>query len=134
MTNTVSFPGLGLEFTVNRVAFSIGPLTITWYGLLIAAGILLAMCFAFYQCKKFGIIADKLMDAALGGVVGGIIANHTGENISHFAGELIAPIVAQGDPVGAVIICAKEQNPNFGPMEHVVAETAAGFLAKQMEQ
>ncbi len=73
MTNTVSFPGLGLEFTVNRVAFSIGPLTITWYGLLIAAGILLAMCFAFYQCKKFGIIADKLMDAALGGVVGGII-------------------------------------------------------------
>lgn len=73
MTNTVSFPGLGLEFTVDRVAFSIGPLTITWYGLLIAAGILLAMCFAFYQCKKFGIIADKLMDAALGGVVGGII-------------------------------------------------------------
>ena len=71
--NTISFPGLGLEFTVNRVAFCIGPLTITWYGLLIAAGILLAMCFAFYQCKKFGVIADKLMDAALGGVIGGII-------------------------------------------------------------
>ncbi len=31
------------------------------------------MCFAFYQCKKFGVIADKLMDAALGGVIGGII-------------------------------------------------------------
>ena len=71
--NTVSFPKLGLEFTVDRVAFSIGPLNITWYGLIIAAGILLAMCFAFYQCRKFGIIADKLMDAALGGVVGGII-------------------------------------------------------------
>ena len=71
--NTVSFPNLGLEFTVNRVAFSIGPLNITWYGLLIAAGILLAMCFGFWQCRKFGIIADKLMDAALGGVVGGII-------------------------------------------------------------
>ena len=73
MTNTVSFPKLGLEFTVNRVAFTLGSVTITWYGLLIAAGILLAMCFAFYQAKKFGIIADKLMDAALGGVIGGIV-------------------------------------------------------------
>ena len=25
------------------------------------AGILLAMCFGFWQCRKFGIIADKLM-------------------------------------------------------------------------
>ena len=79
-------------------------------------------------------VINSYADQKNRGKDGGIIANHTGENISHFAGELIAPIVAQGDPVGAVIICAKEQNPNFGPMEHVVAETAAGFLAKQMEQ
>ena len=31
------------------------------------------MVFAMTQCKKFGIIADKLMNAALGGVIGGII-------------------------------------------------------------
>lgn len=73
MTNTVSFPKLGLEFTINRVAFRLGSVTITWYGLLIALGILLAMAFAFSQSKKFGIIADKLMDAALGGVIGGIV-------------------------------------------------------------
>ena len=65
----------------------------------------------------------------------GIIANLTGEDIvGPFAGELIAPIVAQGDPVGAVIICVKEQEQSFGPADHMLAETAAGFLAKQMEQ
>ena len=55
MTNTVSFPKLGLEFTINRVAFHLGPVTITWYGLLIALGILLAMAFAFSQssCPTF---------------------------------------------------------------------------------
>ena len=37
MSETLSFPGLGLEFTLNRVAFSIGPLTVYWYGVIIAA-------------------------------------------------------------------------------------------------
>lgn len=71
--NTVSFPGLGLEFTLNPVAFSIGNLRITWYGLLIATGMFLAMWFAFSQCKKFGIISDRLINAVMGGVIGGIV-------------------------------------------------------------
>ena len=71
--NSVAFPKLGLEFEFNPVAFSIGDIHVAWYGILIAAGILLAMVFAMTQCKKFCIIADKLMNAALGGVIGGII-------------------------------------------------------------
>ena len=39
----VEFSGLGLEFTLNRVAFSIGNFNVYWYGILIAAGLLLAM-------------------------------------------------------------------------------------------
>ncbi len=64
---------------------------------------------------------------------GSIVADDSGEESYRFRGEMIAPIVAQGDPIGAVIICAKDLKNNFGPTEHVVAETAAGFLAKQME-
>lgn len=64
---------------------------------------------------------------------GGIIAGENDENGTFF-GQLVAPIIVQGDPAGAVIICAKEDKPNFGQMEHVLAETAAGFLAKQMVQ
>ena len=39
----VSFPGLGLEFDVNRVAFSLGSIPVYWYGILIALGFVLMM-------------------------------------------------------------------------------------------
>jgi AbrB family transcriptional regulator (stage V sporulation protein T) len=44
----------------------------------------------------------------------------------------IAPIIANGDPIGAVVIFSKEKT--IGEVEHKAAETAAGFLARQMEQ
>jgi len=51
-----------------------------------------------------------------------------------FTAEVIAPIIAEGDPIGAVILCSKDPNVTMGEMELKLAETAAGFLAKQMEQ
>ncbi|MGE5561125.1 MAG: stage V sporulation protein T [Chloroflexota bacterium] len=51
-----------------------------------------------------------------------------------FTAEVIAPIVAGGDPIGAVIITSKEPDVQMGDLELKLAETAAGFLAKQMEQ
>lgn len=48
--------------------------------------------------------------------------------------SIIAPIVAQGDPIGSVIICAKDNQTKLGEVESKLAETAANFLAKQMEQ
>lgn len=48
--------------------------------------------------------------------------------------QVIAPIIAEGDPIGAVILCSKEENMKMGQLEIKLAETAAGFLAKQMEQ
>lgn len=48
--------------------------------------------------------------------------------------QAIAPIIAEGDPIGAVIICSKEDNVKMGQLELKLVETAAGFLAKQMEQ
>lgn len=44
----------------------------------------------------------------------------------------IGPIVANGDPIGAVVIFSKDQS--LGEVEHKAVETAAGFLARQMEQ
>jgi len=51
-----------------------------------------------------------------------------------FTAEVIAPIIAEGDPIGAVIICSREPDVQMGELELKLAETAAGFLAKQMEQ
>ena len=47
------------------------------------------------------------------------------------ASYTIAPIIAGGDPIGAVVIFSKEQP--LGEVEEKSAETAAGFLARQME-
>jgi len=48
--------------------------------------------------------------------------------------EVIAPIISQGDPIGAVILMSKEPNMKMGELEIKLVETAAAFLAKQMEQ
>lgn len=70
MTNIISFPKLGLEFTINE---SVGIFNIRWYGVLIAVGFLLAMIYAFYRAKDFGIISDKIVDVAIWGTIGGIV-------------------------------------------------------------
>ncbi|HSU80725.1 MAG TPA: stage V sporulation T C-terminal domain-containing protein, partial [Candidatus Angelobacter sp.] len=41
-------------------------------------------------------------------------------------------VIAGGDPIGAVILIAKEQQ-ELGEVEQKLSETAAGFLARQME-
>lgn len=46
---------------------------------------------------------------------------------------IIAPIIASGDAVGTVILATKEAGVQMGNLETKLAETAAGFLAKQME-
>ena len=51
-----------------------------------------------------------------------------------YTAQVIAPIIAEGDPIGAVILTSKEPGVTMGDLEIKVAETAAGFLAKQMEQ
>lgn len=46
---------------------------------------------------------------------------------------VIAPIIANGDPIGSVILSSKEGD-ELSEVEMKLAETAAGFLARQMEQ
>ncbi|EJL47921.1 stage V sporulation protein T [Brevibacillus agri] len=47
---------------------------------------------------------------------------------------VVAPIVAGGDPIGSVILLNKNESTKMSDLEMKMAETAAGFLAKQMEQ
>jgi AbrB family transcriptional regulator (stage V sporulation protein T) len=50
-----------------------------------------------------------------------------------FSSQVIAPIIAEGDPIGAVILSSMEPNVKMTDLETKLVETAAGFLAKQME-
>ncbi len=59
---TVAFPGLGLEFQLNRVAFQIGSWPVYWYGIIIAAGFLLAVLYCSRRAHEFGIQQDDIVD------------------------------------------------------------------------
>lgn len=43
MSKIVIFPGLGLEFELNPIAFSVFGWDVHWYGVIIACGFLLAV-------------------------------------------------------------------------------------------
>ncbi len=62
MQNVITFPGLGLTFHIDRVAFSIGSLNVYWYGIIIALGFLLAVCYCTKRCASVGLKSDDFID------------------------------------------------------------------------
>lgn len=52
-------------------------------------------------------------------------------NVEEIVSYTISPIIASGDPIGAVVIFSKDRM--IGEIEQKSAETAASFLARQME-
>ena len=76
MINTVSFPGLGLEFSLNRVAFTIPVLDrpVYWYGVIITCGLILAVYLCIRWGKRFGITEDNVIDMMLFAVPAALVA------------------------------------------------------------
>ena len=73
-TSPISFPGLfgDWQFTASSKALDVGN-GIYWYGIFIAAGLLIALWFCMRQAPRFGLVEDNLLDAALWGVPSGIL-------------------------------------------------------------
>ena len=64
MYTEISFPSLGI--TMNPPSsFTIGPLTIHLYGIIIAAGLMLAVLYACRRSREFGIKEDDVIDGVL---------------------------------------------------------------------
>ena len=64
MYTEISFPSLGLSFDPPR-SIALGPLTVHFYGIVIATGLILAVVYACRRCKQFGIKEDDLLDGVL---------------------------------------------------------------------
>lgn len=64
MYTEISFPSLGIAIDPPKT-FSIGPLTIHYYGLIIAVGLVLAVLYACRRSKEFGVNEDTLIDGVL---------------------------------------------------------------------
>lgn len=56
------------------------------------------------------------------------------EGATKYTSGVVAPIITQGDSIGAVLLLSKDPNAKMGDLEIKLAETAANFLGKQMEQ
>lgn len=72
-TDNIVFPGFGVSLSVDPDAFTIFGLSIKWYGIMIALGMLLAMIYGFSRTKEFGLDSDRVIDAVFAGVIGAVI-------------------------------------------------------------
>ena len=62
--SVISFPALGISVNPPR-GFSIGPLYIHFYGLIIACGLILAVIYACRRSREAGLTEDSLLDGVL---------------------------------------------------------------------
>lgn len=65
---------------------------------------------------------------------GKIVAVTNEEDITGYTAQVVSPIIADGEAIGAVLLLSKEQGAKMGDAELKVAETAAGIVGRQMEQ
>lgn len=69
----VAFPGLGLDFSISRVAVFIGPFTVYWYGIIVVTGIALGVLYATWRAGQFGVDKERLSDVFLYAIVAGML-------------------------------------------------------------
>lgn len=66
----------------------------------------------------------------------------TGENkripiidgIDKYIASIVCPIISEGDTIGSVVFMSGEETASMGEVEEKLAQSAACFLGKQMEQ
>lgn len=88
-----------------------------------------------YEDRKVSARLDEIMEgrkSVLLGISDKVIPLHKDDSMDEYKYEIIAPIIAKGDAIGSVIILSKDEE--IGELELKLAETAAAFLGKQMEQ
>ncbi len=79
-------------------------------------------------------IANRQTVAINRSVGGKIVAVTNEEDMTGYTAQVVSPIIADGEAIGAVVLMSKEQGIKMGDTELKVAETAAGIVGRQMEQ
>jgi phosphatidylglycerol:prolipoprotein diacylglycerol transferase len=60
--NFVAFPGLGITIPVDPIAFTVGPFTVRWYGIVLSLAIFTALALSLRHAPKYGIEPDRMVD------------------------------------------------------------------------
>jgi len=56
------------------------------------------------------------------------------DDAEEYSCQTVVPIISEGEPIGAVIVVDKAKNTTMGEIELKVAQVAASFIGRQMEQ
>ena len=140
MVNHVSFPGLGLEMEINRVAFTVFGVPIYWYGVCIALGLLLGMLYAFRYAKSYGIDADRMVDvifvSTIAAIIGGrayyvATAHFEYQSVWEMIDIRLGGIAIYGGVIGAFLMGALMCRLRKVPMLPMFDLAAQGFLIGQ---
>ena len=65
LASPITFPNLGITVDPSPVAFTVFGKDIYWYGIIIAAGMLLGLYFCMKQAHKYGLSEDNIIDTVL---------------------------------------------------------------------
>ncbi|NLM10187.1 MAG: prolipoprotein diacylglyceryl transferase [Clostridiaceae bacterium] len=63
--HNISFPKLGLEINLDPEVFSLGPITVYWYGIITALAFLVIIIGILKNSEKYGLKQDDLIDLML---------------------------------------------------------------------
>ena len=63
-----------------------------------------------------------------------LLGKNLSKEMEGYCHEVMIPILAQGDIIGAVVLLANDENNPMSEVEVKLAQSAAGFLGKQIEQ
>ena len=63
--NVITFPDLNLQFNINRVALSIGGISIYWYAILMTSAFVISLLIYKLKNGKFEIKFSDILDLAL---------------------------------------------------------------------
>ncbi|PIP47542.1 MAG: diacylglyceryl transferase [Chloroflexi bacterium CG23_combo_of_CG06-09_8_20_14_all_45_10] len=64
-----------LTISINPVAFTIGSLTVMWYGIMVALAVMALLAMALRETRRVGISQDIIYNLFLWGIIGGFIVS-----------------------------------------------------------
>lgn len=142
MENLIAFPALGVEFALNRVAFTVLGREIYWYGIIIGLGVLVAVWYGNRRIRDFGFNSDLLYDVLIWALPSAIVgarlyyvifewpyySAHPGEIVAVWNGGL----AIYGGVIGALIavsLCCRHHRLNIAAAFDIAS---LGLLIGQM--
>ncbi len=122
-----------ITIDISRIAFTIGPISVGWYGIMIALAVLTLILWVLHEVKRGANISyDTVVNAALVGIPSGIIMSRLAHVIDqwdyylHNPGQIIggAGLAIWGAVLGAALgiwVYSKMQKIPFGYLADLIA-------------